>query len=73
VDYVYLRKQGDNTTDGDDGYALRQVTASLFYFGVVPARVDYEFVARGEKPWLWLANENGHVVYLTRGRIPGES
>jgi hypothetical protein len=65
VDYVYLRKQGSLSLDGDDEYALRSVTVLLYGNGpVAPTARQFDFVMSGEKPWLWLANENGHVVYL---------
>ncbi|WP_222272369.1 hypothetical protein [Modestobacter marinus] len=77
VDYVYLRKQGDNTEEDDDVYRLRRVTVSLFFsIDVTGAgrRVDYEFIAPAQKPWLTLANENGHTVYLHEVADPlGES
>jgi hypothetical protein len=69
VDYVYLRKHGDNTTDGDEAYALRRVGVLLYFSEDISGTgrsVDYEFKALDPKPWLWLANENGHTVYLRR-------
>jgi hypothetical protein len=60
---VYLRKQGDNTTEGDDAYRLNDVTVVL-YGPESPLKRTYILPRRSEGPWL--ANENGHVVYLAQ-------
>jgi hypothetical protein len=59
---VYLRKQGDNTTDGDDAYRLNDVTVVLY--GPEPP-VKRTYILRRISGGPWLSNENGHVVYLT--------
>lgn len=59
--FVYLRKQGDNTTDGDDAYKLRDLRVVL-YGPAAPSKRIFRFF-NGEQA-LWLANEHGHVVYL---------
>jgi hypothetical protein len=58
---VYLRKQGDNTTEGDDAYRLNDVNVVL-YGPEPPVKSTWFLPRRTEGPWL--ANENGHVVYL---------
>jgi hypothetical protein len=67
VDYVYLRKQGERSPDGDDFYALGSVDVVLYG----PANADpslqfkrhFHFNRKTIKS-LWLANPRGHVVYL---------
>jgi len=61
VNFVYLRKQGDNTTDGDDAYQLQELSVVL-YGPASPSMRSFRF--NGQNKSLWLANENGHVVYL---------
>lgn len=68
VDYVYLRKQGDNSHDDDDAYALHAVRVILFG-PVSPFRRDFGLIVRPE-PSLWLGNEFGHVVYLPETTSP---
>jgi hypothetical protein len=63
VNFVYLRKQGDNTADGDDGYQLRELNVVL-YGPASPSKRRFRFFNGANQPSLWLANENGHVVYL---------
>jgi hypothetical protein len=67
---VYLRKQGDNSTEDDDAYRLRDVKVVL-YGPASPLKRTFILRLRGEGPWL--ANENGHVVYLAElgGGGPG--
>jgi hypothetical protein len=69
VNFVYLRKQGDNTTDGDDAYRLKDLDVVL-YGPSSPTKRTFRLRRRSEGPWL--ANENGHVVYLAQvAEIPG--
>lgn len=66
VNFVYLRKQGDNTLEGDDAYRLKRLTVIL-YGPAAPSQRIYEFFNGGKS--LWLANEHGHVVYLRATRL----
>jgi PLAT/LH2 domain len=67
---VYVRKQGDNTTEDDDAYRLRDLEVVL-YGPAAPLKRTFRLRVRNEGPWL--ANENGHVVYLAEvgGGGPG--
>jgi hypothetical protein len=67
---VYLRKQGDNSTEDDDAYRLRDVKVVL-YGPESPLKRTLLCAAEVKGPWL--ANENGHVVYLAEvgGGGPG--
>jgi hypothetical protein len=67
---VYLRKQGDNSTEDDDAYRLSDVKVVL-YGPAAPLKRTFILRRRSEGPWL--ANENGHVVYLAElgGGGPG--
>jgi hypothetical protein len=61
VNFVYLRKQGDNTTDEDDAYKLKDLRVVL-YGPATPSKRTFSFSNGGTR--LQIANENGHVVYL---------
>jgi hypothetical protein len=63
VGFVYLRKQGDNTFNGDNGFQLFGLRVVL-YGPTAPSKRLFEFLNGAGNPLLWLANENGHVVYL---------
>jgi hypothetical protein len=67
---VYLRKQGDNSTADDDAYRLSDAKVVL-YGPESPLKRTFTLRRRSEGPWL--ANENGHVVYLAEvgGGGPG--
>ena len=58
---VYLRKQGDNSTEDDDAYRVNDVEVVL-YGPASPSKRTFRLRRRGDGPWL--ANENGHVIYL---------
>jgi hypothetical protein len=61
VNFVYLRKQGDNTDEGDDAYKLKDLRVVL-YGPATPSKRTFSFFNGGTR--LQIANENGHVVYL---------
>lgn len=64
VAFVYLRKQGDNSTEGDDQYNLKDVDVVL-YGPLPPAASEkrtWRFVNGGTSAKI--ANEHGHVIYL---------
>jgi hypothetical protein len=67
---VYLRKQGDNSTEDDDAYRLSDAKVVL-YGPASPLKRTFTLRRRSKGPWL--ANENGHVVYLAEvgGGGPG--
>jgi hypothetical protein len=67
LNFVYLRKQGDNSTDGDDAYQLFGLSVVL-YGPTAPSKRIFRFLNGANNPSLWLANENGHVVYLQEVR-----
>ena len=58
---VYVRKQGDNSTEDDDAYRLNDLKVVL-YGPTSPLKRTFRLRRRGDGPWL--ANENGHVIYL---------
>ena len=63
VKFVYLRKQGDETKEGDDLYLLKDLIVVL-YGPTEPAKRIFRFF-NGETPLsLKMANEHGLVVYL---------
>jgi hypothetical protein len=65
VNFVYLRKQGDNTTDGDDAYKLKDLRVVL-YGPATPSKRIFRFFNGGTS--VWVANENGHLIYLQETR-----
>jgi len=67
VDYVYLRKQGERSKDGDEGYALQDVVVILYGYASPHRRYFYTFIT-SLKPAMWLANENGHICYLREAK-----
>lgn len=60
VDYVYIRKQGDRSHDGDDAYQLNSVRVELYArpFDPVSKRTFNAFDD------LWFGNEFGHQAWL---------
>jgi hypothetical protein len=68
VGFVYLRKQGDNTTEDDDAYKLKDLRVVLYSptSSDTPPKRIFRFLNGGTS--LWIANEHGHVVYLEETR-----
>ena len=68
---VYLRKQGDNSTEDDDAYQAERCEGCFVRSELRPLKRTFTLRRRSEGPWL--ANENGHVVYLAEvgGGGPG--
>lgn len=64
VDYVYLRKQGNETEEDDDAYRLKDVKVVL-YGPAAPSKKTFVSVINDP---LWIANEHGHVIYLQETR-----
>jgi len=60
VSFVYLRKQGDNTTEDDDAYKLQFLRVVLYG----PSPPSRRIFNTNNNNAVLLANENGHVVYL---------
>ncbi len=60
VDYVYIRKQGDNTKSGDDRYRFETVEVTLY--GANP--ITRTFIETSD---LYLANETGQICYIPEG------
>ncbi len=58
IDYVYVKKQGNNTTAGDDAWKMDSIEVSLF--GASPQRRTFSTAND-----LWFANEFGRQVWLT--------
>src|SRR5262245_905387 len=63
VKSVYLRRQSDHTGDIDDPYKL-QLLRVVLYGPTNPSRRAFIFDNLDGKNSLWLANDNGHMVYL---------
>lgn len=60
VDYVYIRKQGDNTKTGDDRYRFETVEVTLY--GANP--ISRSFIETAD---LYLSNESGQICYIPEG------
>ncbi len=61
VESVYIRKQGDRSTEGDDAYKLDEVEVTLY--GASPDRRIFSTAND-----LWFGNEYGHQAWLTEER-----
>jgi hypothetical protein len=63
VNFVYLRKQGGVTHDGDDEYKL-QLLRVVLYGPNSPDRRAFFYNNLTGRHSVWLANEKGLVIYL---------
>ena len=57
VQNVWVRKEGDNTTEGDDAWKMDMVEVTLY--GSSPTKRTF-----GTSNDIWLANEYGRTVWL---------
>jgi hypothetical protein len=57
VDYVYVKKQGDNTTEGDDAWKMDFIEVALY--GASPQKRTF---TTGND--LWFGNEYGRKAWL---------